>query len=155
KEPALGRPLLSLAEAQREAGFYPLLPPVLAQEVASGLAVVSMVEPVDASRRISVEELRAALQKRGIEDGSVPQSWDGAETGFHMGPSVAVFFLDGFLGQSLPPQIMTPPGFPLIDFTELALRIAGVGPAEAHNSRTMFAESGGVFAIVPSDAKST
>jgi len=105
--------------------------------------------------KISVGSLRTALQARGIQDVSVPQNWDGVETGFHMGPAVVVFFLDGTFAQSLPPQILTPPAFPIIDFTEIALRISGVGPSEAHNARSMFAESGGVFAIVPSDAKST
>jgi hypothetical protein len=153
--PTLGRPLLSLADALHEAGFDPRLPPTLAEEVNSGLAVVSVVGPLDARKKINVSDLNAALQKRGIEGVRVPQDWDGVETGFHMGPFVVVFFLDGIFWQSLPPQMMTPPGFPMIDFTEIALRISGVGPSEAHNSRAMFAESGGAFAIVPSDAKST
>jgi len=155
KQPTLGRPLLSLADAQREAGFDPRLPPTLAEEVNSGLAVVSVVEPIDAKMKINVSDLRAALQNRGIEGVRIPQNWDGVETGFHNGRSVLVVFLDGTFLQSLSPQILAPPGFPMIDFTEIALRITGVGPSEAHNSRAMFVESGGVFAIFPSDAKST
>ena len=155
RQPTLGRPLLSLADAQHEAGFDPRLPPTLAEEVISGLAVVSVAGPFDARQKINVNDLRAALQKRGIEGVRVPQNWDGVETGFHMGPSVVVVFLDGWFVQSLPPAILTPPDFPMIDFTEIALRISGVSPSEAHTSRAMFVESGGAFAIVPPDAKSS
>ena len=154
-QPTLGRPLLSLADAQHDAGFDPRLPPTLAEEVIAGLAVVSVAGPFDARMKINVNDLRAALQKRGIEGVRVPQNWDGVETGFHMGPSAVVVFLDGLFVQSLPPAILTPPDFPMIDFTEIALRILGVDPTEAHNSRAMFVESGGAFAIVPSDAKSS
>jgi hypothetical protein len=66
-----------------------------------------------------------------------------------------IAFLDGVFSQSLPPDMTTPPGFLIIDFTEIALRAAGVGPTEAHNSRAMFVESGGVFTVVPSDARSS
>ena len=42
RQPTLGRPLLSLADAQDEAGFDPRVPPTLGEEVISGLAVVSV-----------------------------------------------------------------------------------------------------------------
>jgi hypothetical protein len=154
RAPVMGPPLLSVADANREAGFNPWLPPMLAEQVISGLAVVSVIGPVDARIRINVADLRTALRNRGIEGVAVPQNWDGVEIGYHGSPSIVVAFLDGDFSQSLSPEMTTPPGFLIIDFTEIAIRAAGVGPTEAHNSRDMFVESGGVFAIVPSDARS-
>lgn len=65
-----------------------------------------------------------------------------------------VVFLGGALGQFRRPVLVTPPNFPLIDFTEIALKAAGLTPSEAHNARNMFADSVGAFAVVPADAKS-
>jgi hypothetical protein len=104
--------------------------------------------------RIHVGELKAALVRHGINDVQVPSSWEGAEIAYHLGKGVEVVFLDGSLHQALPPAIATPPGFHIIDFTEIALRAAGLTATDAHNARTMLVDSGGAIAVVPSDAKS-
>jgi len=154
RAPVMGPPLSSVADANHDAGFNAWIPPILAEQVISGLAVLSVSGPIDARIRINVEDIRTALRNRGIDGVSVPQNWDGIEIGYHGSSSIVVVFLDGVFAQSLPPEMTTPPGFPVIDFTEIALRAAGVSPTEAHNSRAMFVESGGVFAVVPSDARS-
>jgi hypothetical protein len=151
--PFIGRFVSSVAEAKKEAGFDPLLPPILVEQVASGLAVLKVSGPIDAHIRISVHDVMAALERRGIGT-SVPRDWDGVDIGYHLGPGVLVAFLGGTLGQSRRPALITPPGFPLIDFTEIALEAAGLTPSEAHNARNMLADSGGAFSLVPSDAKS-
>src|SRR5262249_44375306 len=46
--PFIGRFVSSVAEAQQEAGFDPLLPPILVEQVASGLAVLKVSGPIDA-----------------------------------------------------------------------------------------------------------
>ena len=151
--PFIGRFVSSVAEAQKEAGFSPLLPPILVEQIASGLAVLKVSGPIDAHITITVRDLMAALQRRGI-GAKVPRDWDGVEIGYHLGPGILVAFLGGTLGQSRRPALITPPGFPLIDFTEIALEAAGLTPSEAHNARNMLADSGGAFSLVPSDAKS-
>jgi len=152
--PSIGHFVSGMAEAVQEAGFQPRLPPILAEQVASGLAVLKVSGPVDERITIDVDDLKAALKSRAIDDVIVPRNWSGVEIGYHVGHSILVAFLGGRLGQSPPPALVTPPGFLLIDFTEVALRAAGLTPSEAHNARNMFAESGGAFSIVPSDAKS-
>jgi hypothetical protein len=152
--PAMGHVTPSLAEAQREAGFALRLPSTLIEQVASGLAVLMVIGQIDVRTRINVEDLRAALRRRRIDGVDVPQNWDGIEIGYHVDRSAVVVSLDGTFEQSLPPVLLAPTDFPLIDFTETALRIAGVNPLDAHASRAMFVESRGAFAIVPADAKS-
>jgi hypothetical protein len=151
--PFTGRFVSSVAEAQKEAGFAPLLPPILVEQVASGLAVLKVSGLIDAHIKINVHDLTSALESRGIGV-TVPRDWDGVEIGYHLGPGISVAFLGGTLGQYRRPALITPPGFPLIDFTEIALEAAGLTPSEAHNARNMLADSGGAFSLVPSDAKS-
>jgi hypothetical protein len=152
--PSIGRFVSGVAEARNEAGWEPRLPPVLVEQVASGLAVLKVSGAVDAQIKIRVHDLEAALERRGIDGVHVPRNWDGVEIGYHLGPGIWVAFLGGTLGQSEPPALVISPGFPLIDFTEIALEAAGLTPLEAHNARHMLADSGGAFSVVPSDAKS-
>src|SRR5262249_10769227 len=119
-----------------------------------GLAVLKVSQPIDAKVRIHVDELTAALLHRGISDIHVPRDWEGVEMAYHLGEGVEVVFLGGSLRQALPPSIITPPGFLIVDFTEIALRAAGLSAADAHDARTMLVDSGGAVAVVPSDAKS-
>jgi hypothetical protein len=141
-------------EAEQFAGFAPRIPAVLVEQLASGLAVLKVSGPLDAKVKIHVKDLKAALHRRGIEDISVPQDWEGVEVAYHIGAGIYVAFLGGIFSQALPPSVTTPPGFRVIDFTETALRAAGLSASDAHNSRNMMVDSGGAFAIVPSDAKS-
>jgi hypothetical protein len=143
-----------MAKAREEAGFAPRLPATLSEQLTSGLAVLKLSEPADARIRIRVDDLIAALHRRGITDVPVPRPWDGAEIGYHLGVGVVVVFLSGTLAQSLPPSIATPADFPIMDFTETALRAAGLSATDAHNARRLFVDTGGAFAIVPADAKS-
>jgi hypothetical protein len=142
------------AEARELAGFEPRLPATLIEQVASGLAVLKVSGPIDAKIKIRAANLTTALQRRGINDVVVPRDWEGVEIGYHLDAGVTVAFLGGAFSQAPPPSIVTPPGFPIIDFTEIALRAAGLSAADAHNARNMFVDSGGALAIVPSDAKS-
>jgi hypothetical protein len=66
-----------------------------------------------------------------VKDVRVPQSWDGVEIGYHLGPRIVVAFLGGSLAQARPPALTTTPGFLVIDFTEIALRAAGLNASEA------------------------
>jgi hypothetical protein len=141
-----------LNAARREAGFDPLLPPVLAEQLASGLAVPKLTGLIDARIRLQAAGLKSALEGRGIGDVSVPRSWEGVEIAYHLGQGILIAFLGGTLWQAPRPELITPSGFLLVDFTELALRASGLGPMEAHNARNLFADSGIAFAILPSDA---
>src|SRR5262245_60444711 len=60
--PSIGRFVSSVAEAQKEAGWEPRLPPVLVEQVASGLAVLKVSGAVDAQIKIRVHDLEAALE---------------------------------------------------------------------------------------------
>jgi hypothetical protein len=152
--PGIERFVPDVIEARQEAGFEPRLPPMLAEQIAMGLAVLKVGSPIDARITIHVDELTAALKRRGVDGVNVPRDWDGITIGYHLDHSILVAFLGGTLAQSLRTSLVTPRGFPLIDFTEIALQAAGLSPADAHNARNLFADSGGAFSIVPSDAKS-
>jgi len=108
--PSVGHFVSSLAEAQREAGFETRLPQTLVEQVASGLAVVKVLGPVDARLRIHVNDLMAALKRRGIDGVNVPQSWDGVEIGHHLGHSIVIVFLGGTLGEGIRPALITAQG---------------------------------------------
>lgn len=153
--PGPSRFVFNMAKAREQAGFEPRLPALLTEQLASGLAVLKLSDPRDAKMEIEVNGVSAALQRRGITDVRVPRAWDGVQIGYHLGASVVVVFLSGMLAQSLPPSIVTPGDFPILDFTEVALRAAGLSHGEAHNARRLFIDTGGAFAIVPVDAKST
>jgi len=153
--PVAARFVSDIAEAQQETGFDPRLPPTLIDQLSSGLAVLKVTAPIDGRFAIHVDDLMATFQRRGIDDVKIPRSWEGVEISYHLGRAVFVHFLAGMLGQSLRPSLVTPPSFPIIDFTEIALRAAGLTANEAHNARNMFVDSGGAFAIVPADAKSS
>jgi hypothetical protein len=151
---AAPRFVFDMGKAREQSGFEPRLPATLQEQLNSGLAVLKLSDPVNMRIKIHVNDLMSAFRSHGIADVRVPRTWEGVEIGYHLGMGVLVVFLGGTLGQSLPPSLDTPPGFPIIDFTEIALRAAGLSATEAHNARNMFVDSGGAFAIVPADAKS-
>jgi hypothetical protein len=146
--------VFDMAKAREQAGFEPLIPATLKEQLDSGLAVLKLSDPINMRSKIHVNDLMAAFRSRGITDVQIPVAWEGVEIDYHLGTGVLVIFLGGMLAQSLPPSLSTPPAFPIIDFTEIALRANGLSAAEAHNARNLFADSGGAFAIVPADAKS-
>jgi hypothetical protein len=152
--PSAPRFVFDMAKAREQAGFDPRLPGTLQEQLHSGLAVLKLSDPVNIRIRIHVDHLMSAFRSHGIADVRVPHTWEGVEIGYHLGTGILLVFLGGTLAQSLPPSLDSPPGFPIIDFTEIALRAAGLGATEAHNARNMFVDSGGAFAIVPADAKS-
>jgi hypothetical protein len=148
--------VFDIGRAREQAGFEPQFPALLNEQLVSGLAVLKLSGPVDVRLKIHVDDLITGLERRGLTDIHVPRTWEGSEISYHVGIGVGVVFLNGTLWQSPPPSIVvTPAGFPTVEFTEMALRIAGLGALEAHNARNIFVDTGGAFAIVPADAKST
>jgi hypothetical protein len=142
------------AEAGELAGFAPRLPAALGDQLASGLAVLKVSGPIDVESRIHADKLVLSLHRRGIYDVNVPGEWDGVRISYHVGAGIIVAFLGGTFAQAMTPSIITPPRFAIIAYTEAALRAAGLSASDAHNARNLFVESGGGFAIVPSDARS-
>jgi hypothetical protein len=152
--PGAPRFVFDKTKAREQAGFDPRLPTALREQLDSGLAVLKLSDPVDMRIKIHVDEMMAAFRNHGVTDVTVPRSWEGVQIGYHMGAGFWVVFLGGTFVQALPPSLDTPPGFPIIDFTEIALRAAGLDASGAHNARNLFVDSGGAFAVVPADAKS-
>lgn len=152
--PGAPRFIFDTTKVREQAGFEPRLPAALQEQLTSGLAVLKLSDPINMRVKIHVDDLTAAFRSHGIADVRVPSDWEGVDIGYHFGMGVLVVFLGGTFAQSLPPSLATPPGFPIIDFTEIALRAAGLSATDAHNARNLFVDSGGAFAIVPSDAKS-
>jgi hypothetical protein len=134
-----GRPVPSLAEATKLAGFTPNL---LKTPAVSEIVVIGSV---DAEIEIHLEELTEALRAAKVEDVSVPKAWDGVVIHLHQDAGVLTAYGDFFIAQAPVLTMTTPPDFPLDQFAEVVFRIAGVAAPEARKLRQDYAASPASF----------
>jgi hypothetical protein len=168
------RPVSDLAEAGRFAGFVPVRPAGFTWKTLVGLMFrdpieapfqimhwrnqslklsrVSVRGPVNGVIRIRAAALDAALRQVGVNDFTVPQSWDGAEIGIEFSPTVISDYGIAQLAQSLPYTIVWPDSFPVGDFWEALLRILGMTPADAQRMRNSFAEHPALLTLLSPEA---
>jgi len=118
------RAVASIAEAGREAGFTPSLPPA---DVAGGEPALSVVNRFTLTQRISTDDLEAALRREHATDVEVPAEWNGTRLRGVVGPVVVATYPGHLEVTQTPPiRLEMPADFPLQRFAEVAFRSAGV-----------------------------
>src|SRR5215471_9436286 len=99
------------AEAERVAGFHPLLPPA---DVVRGAPKLTVSKRGAMSATIKVADLERALAAAGVTGVRVPREWDGVTLRVERGSEIDANYEDAKMGlsQSAPLKLTTPSGFP-------------------------------------------
>jgi hypothetical protein len=141
-------PVRDVEEAERIAGFHPMLPP---PDVMAGAPKLSVVKRQVMSSTVKVAEIERALSASGVTGVRVPKEWDGATLRIERGPVVNADYDEAKAGlsQSPPFRLITPPGFPVGQFMEVAYRLFGKSPADARDMSRKFVENPAWLLVVP------
>jgi hypothetical protein len=122
-------PVADAAEAERIAGFRPLLPPT---GILKGKPALSIVKRyVLATRPLKTADIERALATAGVSDIAVPKEWEGLTLTAETGPVVVAAYDGVEIMQSAPFRMNTPPGFQFGRFMEMAFRVFGRRADEA------------------------
>jgi hypothetical protein len=143
----------SIEQATKAAGFAPRLPKEFLPKIVAGSIVLGVRGKSAYRATVNVANLKAGLRARGIDNIDIPAEWDGLEMTQQQSPSINASFKDGSLDQGLPPVLLAPSALALPQYFEISLIIAGLSEADAHRLGNRLVESGGVFSMVPSDAR--
>jgi hypothetical protein len=128
--------------AVQGAGFVPRLPSNMTSPKFSVIASASK------QSKIRTAELRTALESSGVRDVVVPEDWNGIELGVQVSAGIGADYGNVYLAQRLPLTLDAPPGFPLDQFLECLLRIAGIGAPDARALRQRFNANPADFLLV-------
>ena len=139
----------SLEEAAKRTGFTARLPEPSAIPGTPAKARYGVTDPVRTEAKVGVAELKAALQDAKVSGVTVPQAWDGIIIGLQQGPGVLVDYGDFFISQAPLLTLNPPAGFPLDEFVEVLLRVAGMKAADAGVIRQKFKGSPVAFFPIP------
>jgi hypothetical protein len=125
------------AEAERVAGFRPLLP---AADVVPGTPKLTVSKRGVMSSSVKVADLERALAAAGIAGVRVPKDWEGVMLRVERGPEIAAEYDGAKMGisQSAPFKLTTPSGFPVGEFMEIAYRLYGRSATEARDLSRKF-----------------
>jgi hypothetical protein len=136
------------AEAERIAGFRPLLPPA---DVMPGTPTLTVVKRSVMSSTVKVADLERALAAIGATGIRVPRKWDGATLRVERGPTINAEYEDAKAGlsQSPPFRLITPPGFEVGPFMEIAYRLFGKSADDARELSRKFVENPAWLLVVP------
>src|SRR5688572_7740952 len=122
-------PVADAAEAERIAGFRPLLPP---DGILKGKPALSIVKrSVLTTKPLKTAEIERALAAAGISDIAVPKQWEDLTLTAEAGPVVIADYDGVQIMQSAPFRMNTPPGFQFGRFMEMAFRVFGRPADEA------------------------
>jgi hypothetical protein len=117
------------AEAERIAGFRPLLPP---DGILKGKPALSIVtRSVLTTKPLKTADIERALATAGVSDIAVPNQWEGLTLVAEAGPVVIADYDGVQIMQSAPFRMNTPPGFQFGRFMEMAFRVFGRPADEA------------------------
>jgi hypothetical protein len=130
------RPVRSVEDASRLAGFTPRLPGLDAFATA---ARYSVTDETSATLRLDIRGIRRLVARAGGASSEVPDTWNGAVLEVRVGPVIIADYGSTLLLQSLPFQLMTPPDFDLEVFYRIAFRSFGMSE---HDARTLGADLG-------------
>lgn len=123
----------SADEAARMAGYDVVEPAYVPDGL--GLPVFRVTDDSVARLTADTSVLREVLRLLDLNDVRVPEHLDGAQVQVHMPKSVQMLFENEGrqirFTQSPSPDVRMPPAMDLEDLGEIALRIAGLAPAEA------------------------
>jgi hypothetical protein len=122
-------PVADAAEAERIAGFRPLLPP---DGILKGKPALSIVKrSVLTTKPLKTADIERALAAAGVSDIAVPKQWEGLTLTAEAGPVVIADYDGVQIMQSAPFRMNTPPGFQFGRFMEMAFRVFGRPADEA------------------------
>jgi len=130
-----GEPVDNLDAAKKKAGFTPTVLP------SKPVTQFVFINSTNVEIKINVAELTAALQAANVRDVAVPQAWNGVVINLRQNPGILTDYGDFFIAQAPSQTMNTPAGFPLAQFVEVILRIAGIKDAEARTLRQRFSSS--------------
>jgi hypothetical protein len=141
-------PVRDAAEAERIAGFRPVLPPA---DVVPGVPKLNVVKRQVMSSTVKVADLERALSAAGVTGVRVPKEWDGATLRVERGPVVNANYEEAKAGlsQSPPFRLITSAGFPVGQFMEVAYRLFGKSAADARDLSRKFVENPAWLLVVP------
>ena len=122
------RPVMSLEEATRAAGFVPHLPRVA---VFSSAPTYSVTDVASATLPLRTPAIRYLVARAGASASEVPDSWNGVVLEVRAGPVVIADYNGTQLFQSLPFQLIKPVDFDLELFYRLAFRSLGMSERDA------------------------
>jgi hypothetical protein len=143
------RPVGSLEEASRVAGFLPRLP---AAEVLSSASPAYAVADVTAARlRLRTPAMRYLLHEAGGSASEVPDSWDGAVLEARIGPVIIADYDGILLLQSLPFELIKPADLDLQQFHWVAFRVLGMSASEAWALSTDLSISPALLMFMPKE----
>ena len=125
------------AEAERVAGFRPLLPP---PDIVRGTPKLTVSRRGTMSSTVKVADLERALAAAGVTGISVPKDWEGVTLRVERGAEIDANYEDARMGlsQSAPFKLTTPSGFPVGEFMEIAYRLYGKSAADARDLSRKF-----------------
>jgi len=137
-----------VVEAERIAGFRPLLPP---PEVVPGTPQLKVVKHEVMSSTVRVADLERALAASGVTGVRVPREWEGVTLRVERGPVIDADYEDAKMGisQSPPFRLITPSGFQVGQFMEIAYRVFGKSAADARDLSRKFVENPAWMLVVP------
>jgi len=121
------RPVASLDEATRAAGFAPRLPSIIFADAPS----YSVTGAGFATVKLRTPAIRYLLAEAGGSASDVPDDWNGATLDVRLGPVVIADYGGILLLQSRPFRLTTPAGFDLALFYRIAFRSMGISEQEA------------------------
>jgi hypothetical protein len=136
------------AQAERLAGFKLGLPAI---GILGSPRAIGVISPIAAQLDLRAGELTEALRQAGVSDMTIPKEWDGASLRFQTGPLVMTEYPDNSLLQCRPFAMVTPTGFQLDRFAEVAFRILGLRSAEARYLSRRFAANPAWLLGIPLD----
>jgi hypothetical protein len=143
------RPVATAKEAEADLGFTPYLP---SAKVIAGTPRLAITQPFTVSQTIRTAQLKAALEKGGSRDVSVPSEWEGTKLQVAVQPILAASYPgDVDILQSKPMALTAPSGFPLERFAEVAFRTVGLGWWESRIMARKFAAQPAWLLAVPED----
>jgi hypothetical protein len=129
-----------VVEAERVAGFRPLLP---SPDVVPGIPQLKVVKHEVMSSTVRVADLERALAASGVTGVRVPREWEGVTLRVERGPVIDAEYEDAKMGvsQSPPFRLIIPSGFQVGQFMEILYRLFGKSVAEAHDLSRKFVEN--------------
>jgi hypothetical protein len=142
----------SIDEAERRAGFRPILP---GAGILSARPSLSVSTTIDGRLTLRRPELSKALEKAGVSGVEVPQDWEGRSIALEVGPIIVADYGELTLLQCRPITLMAPSGFDTARFLEVAFRILGADEGEARRLKDRFAANPAWFWAIPRDKQAT
>ena len=125
------------AEAERVAGFRPLLPPA---DVVRETPKLTVSRRGVMSSTVKVADLQRALATAGVTGMNVPVGWEGVTLRVERGPEIDANYENTKFGMSqfAPFKLTTPSGFPVGEFMEIAYRLYGKSAVESRELSKKF-----------------